>query len=91
MGELKDIIYNCKQATYLIEKKQIGKITLREKVQLHIHLYGCSVCKLFSKQSMMINNMIKQVFKSNTPQKIKLDDKFKMELQHKIENALNKN
>ena len=91
MGELRNIIYNCRQATYLIEKRQIGKITLREKMQLHVHLYGCSVCKLFNKQSMMINTMIKQVFKSNTPSKVKLDDKFKMELQHKIEEGLNKN
>jgi hypothetical protein len=91
MGELRNMIYNCRQATYLIEKQQIGKITLREKVQLQVHLYGCSVCKLFSKQSVIINSMVKQVFKSNTPPKLKLDDKFKMELQHKIEEGLNKN
>lgn len=91
MGELRNMIYNCRQATYLIEKRQIGKITLREKVQLQVHLYGCSVCKLFSKQSIMINAMIKQAFKNNTPPKLKLDDKFKNELQHKIEEGLNKN
>jgi len=91
MGEIRNMIYNCRQATFLIEKQQIGKITLREKVQLQVHLYGCSVCKLFNKQSLMINTMIRQVFKNNTPPKVKLDDKFKMELQHKIENALNKN
>ena len=91
MGELRNMIYNCRQATYLIEKRQIGKITLHEKVQLQVHLYGCSVCKLFSKQSMIINAMIKEVFKSNTQPKFQLDDKFKKQLQHKIENELNKN
>ena len=91
MGELRNMIYNCRQATYLIEKRQIGKITLREKVQLQVHLYGCSVCKLFSKQSVMINTVIKQVFKSNTPPTLKLDEKFKKQLQHKIQDELNKN
>ena len=91
MSELRNMIYNCRQATYLIEKQQIGKINLREKVQLQVHLYACSVCKLFSKQSVVINAMIKQAFKSNTPPKLQLDDKFKKELQHKIKEGLNKN
>ena len=90
MGELRNIIYNCKHATYLIEKKLIGKITLREKVQLHIHLYGCSVCKLFNKQSRMINGMIKHLLENHAPV-IKLGEEFKTDLQHKIEEALNKN
>ena len=91
MGELRNMIYNCRQATYLIEKKLIGKITFRERIQLQVHFYGCSVCKLFNKQSIMINGMIKQLLKSNNPPEIKLDDEFKIELQHKIENELNKN
>jgi hypothetical protein len=91
MGELRNMIYNCRQATYLIEKQQIGKINLREKVQLQVHLYGCSVCKLFNKQSIMINALVKQVFKNNTPPQITLDDTFKKQLQHKIEDELNKN
>ncbi|GAB2987928.1 hypothetical protein GCM10027049_30170 [Mucilaginibacter puniceus] len=91
MGELRNIIYNCKQATYLIEKQQIGKITLREKVQLHIHLYGCSICKLFNKQSSMINAMIKQLLNNTHSPEIKLEEGFKNDLQNKIEEELNKN
>jgi hypothetical protein len=91
MSKRRDIVYNCRQATFLIEKRLIGKITLREKIRLHIHLYGCSACKLFNKQSMMINAMIKQAFKSNTTPKIMLDDRFKKQLQYKIEEELNKN
>ncbi len=91
MGEIKNIIYNCREATFLIEKRLVGKITLREKVQLRIHLYGCSVCTLFNKQSRMINEMIKQLLKGDNPPEIKLDDNFKSQLQHKIEDELNKN
>ncbi len=61
MSELKNMIYNCRQATYLIEKQQIGKINLREKVQLQVHLYACSVCKLFSKQSVVVENTISSI------------------------------
>jgi hypothetical protein len=91
MGSLKKIIYNCKRATFLIEKKLIEGLTLRENLELHIHLYGCSVCRVFDKQSALINKMVQQLFKSSNDDKIHLDDTFKQELQHRIEEELNKN
>ena len=90
MSRLRDIVYNCKQATFLIEKKLIGKITLREKIRLHIHFYGCSVCKLFNKQSSMMNAMLKQLLIKNGQPDIKLDEDFKTDMQHRIEDELNK-
>jgi hypothetical protein len=91
MGPIKKIIYNCKRATFLIEKKLINRLTLREKVELHIHLYGCSVCRLFDKQSAIINNMVQQLFRSSNDAEVHLDDSFKQDLQHRIEEELNKN
>jgi hypothetical protein len=91
MSKLKDIQYNCKQATFLIEKKLIGKLTFREVIELRIHLAGCSVCKLFDKQSQVINAMVKQLFHSSTPPEIRLDDEYKKELHDLIEEELNKN
>jgi len=90
MSYLKKIIYNCKQATYLIEKKSITRLSFREAIELRIHLYGCSFCRLFSKQSQVINNMVKELFRSATQRNTKLDDIFKKELQEKIEEQLNK-
>ena len=90
MGALKKIIYNCKKATFLIDKKMIGHITFREHIELRIHLFGCSVCKLYGKQSRMINDMVQQLFRSSQPEQITLDDKFKKELQDRIEAELNK-
>jgi hypothetical protein len=91
MGPLKKIVYNCKQATFLIEKKLISKLTFRETIELRIHLYGCSVCRVFDKQSQMINTMVQQLFRSSDNPSIRLDDNFKQELQHRIEEELNKN
>jgi hypothetical protein len=90
MSRLRNIIYNCREATYLIEKKLVGKITLREKAQLHIHFYGCSVCKLFNKQSHLLNTMMKQLVINNELRDLKLDEEFKNKMQHRIEAELNK-
>jgi len=90
-SELKKIQYNCKKATFLIEKKQIGQITVREKLELQIHLAGCSVCRIFEQQSKIINRMVYDLFHEPKPNEhMKLDDKFKKELQHLIEEKLNK-
>jgi hypothetical protein len=91
MGQLKKIMHNCKQATFLIEKKMIGRLTFSEKIELRIHLIGCSFCRLYDKQSHMINNMVRQLFHSSMNPDIKLDENFKKELQERIEEELNKN
>ena len=88
---LKEIVYNCRKATYLIEKRQLGSITLREKLELQIHLAGCSVCKTFLKQSVLINKMVHDLFQSTSVKELKLDDQFKKELQERIEDQLDKN
>jgi hypothetical protein len=91
MSQLKKIQYNCKKATFLIEKKLISHITFREHIELRIHLLGCSVCRVYGKQSRIINDMVRQLFKSSMPGEVKLDDSFKKELQERIEIELNKN
>lgn len=88
--ELKKIAYNCKKATFLIEKQQIGRITLREKLELKIHLAGCSICLTFMKQSAMINLMARKMFYSDQHE-LYLDDAFKKQLQKRIEDQLDKN
>ncbi len=89
-AELKKIAYNCRKATFLIEKQQIGKITLREKMELKIHLTGCSICVTFMQQSAVINQMAKKLFYADY-RELKLDDQFKDQLQQRINNHLDKN
>lgn len=91
MGPLKKITHNCKRATYLIERKLISGLTLREKAELQIHLYGCSVCRIFEKQSRLINKMVQQLFESNNETTVHLEENFKQSLQLRIEEELNKN
>ena len=91
MGPLKKITHNCKKATFLIEKKLIGRITLREHIELRIHLFGCGVCRIYQKQTIKINEMVRQLFHGPMNKDTKLDDDFKKDLQERIEEELNKN
>ncbi|QEM13120.1 hypothetical protein [Mucilaginibacter rubeus] len=91
MSYLKKVIYNCKQATFLIEKKQLKRLSFREEIELRIHLAGCGMCVLYNKQSRIINNMVKQLFHDSLKNELKLDEDFKAELQAKIEEGLGNN
>ncbi|MFI5138517.1 MAG: hypothetical protein ACHQIM_11890 [Sphingobacteriales bacterium] len=91
MSHLKKIIYNCKQATYLIEKKSITGLSFREIIELRIHLFGCEFCRIYGKQSRVINTMVRELFHNSMQAGIRLDDDFKRDLQNRIEEELNKN
>lgn len=45
---------SCKQATDFISKKEEGKLSVKQILQLWLHLGVCSFCKLFYKQSKII-------------------------------------
>ncbi len=89
MNELKKIQYNCRKATYLIDKRMIGHISFRERIELRIHLAGCGVCRLYIKQSYIINAMIRQLLRRNAA--AGLDAGFKETLQQRINEQLDKN
>ena len=91
MSYLKKIIRNCKKATFLIDKRATDKLTLREIIELRIHLYGCSFCRLYKKQSRIINDMVQELFRNSMKTSVRLDADFKKELQERIEEELNKN
>lgn len=86
----KKIAYNCKHATYLIEKKQITQLSTRERFELKIHLAGCSVCRLFEKQSIFINKMVKQLVPPKYYLPRQLDRSFKDKIQNEINQYLGK-
>jgi len=91
MNPLKKIQYNCRQATFLIEKKQIKKLSFREVIELRIHQAGCSACRLYDSQSRLIQQMVQRLFLDSVQSSAShLDDSFKQELQERIEEELNK-
>jgi hypothetical protein len=90
MGYLKSIIHNCKKATFLIDKMEVGRISLREHIELRIHLIGCSFCRLYKKQSRAISEMVHQLFRSAIAGNQPLSDDFKRDLQERIDQELDK-
>jgi len=85
--EEKDMVDNCKKATFLIEKRQTGEITLKERLELEFHLKTCEMCSIFMKQSMVINQFVKKIFQPEK-HKMKLDEDFKEQLQKQIDQKL---
>jgi hypothetical protein len=83
MNKLEKIAYNCRKATLLIEKQQFGRLTVGERIELKMHLAGCSVCRLFQQQSITINKMISELY-NRKPDHGKLDNQFRQSLQDHI-------
>jgi hypothetical protein len=46
---------NCRQSTEWVIKKEHGKLSVRENLQLLSHLAICRFCRLFAYQSSFIN------------------------------------
>ncbi|RYU89449.1 hypothetical protein EWM62_14100 [Mucilaginibacter terrigena] len=90
MNKLTKILYNCRKATFMIEKRMVQPLSFQENIELRLHLVTCGVCRLYIKQSHKIDLMVKQILKSPPPANIRLDDDFKKELKQRIEKELNK-
>lgn len=58
---------SCKEATYLISKKEEGKLTLAERLKLSVHLAICSICRAFEKQSEFIGHHATRIDDTLTP------------------------
>jgi len=52
---------SCKKATYLVSKKEEGKLNWIESIQLRSHMAICNLCRLFEQQSNFIAKQAKQV------------------------------
>jgi hypothetical protein len=48
----------CKQATYLLLKKEEKPLSFKEEYALKFHMSICKLCKAFKKQSEMMNEAI---------------------------------
>jgi len=48
------LMISCKKATYLLSKKEEGKLTLLDKLRLRGHLTICSWCRRFEQQGLFI-------------------------------------
>jgi hypothetical protein len=90
MGWYKRVINNCKKATLLIEKRNTQGISPLEQVELRLHLMSCSVCRLYNKQSQLIDKIVRQSYQNSLEANVSLDEDIKRELNKLIDNELKK-
>jgi len=81
---------NCQRATFLIEKRQYSRLSIREWFFLRYHLSSCALCTLFSKQTLVINTLIQKLVKSTEGEPSTLDNKSKESIQSRINEEISK-
>jgi hypothetical protein len=86
----KGIIYNCKKATFLIDKKNLDGISPLQQIELRLHLMGCYVCRLYYSQSRIIDGMLRGLHTNYNKPEWGLDEEFKRRLQRNITKELKK-
>lgn len=61
MSEPNKIMISCREATSLEQMRREGKITFRSRMALWIHLLYCKFCRLFIKQSALLEKRTKEM------------------------------
>jgi len=72
---------SCEDATLLMTKKQLGKISFLKRVQLKMHLLSCKLCRRFKVQNEHIQKFWTDFEESNR----KLSSNKKEELESMIQ------
>lgn len=88
MGNSDEIMEKCKKATFLIEKSQFTSLSLWEFISLKRHLFNCALCTLYSKQTLVINAMIRDLFKEKIKPEVGLDPEIKEKMQTEINSQI---
>lgn len=69
------ILLTCQKATELVEKKQHKKTSLKENIQLKLHLWICKACAIYEKQSKIIQRFLQNISKKNLEEKLSEESK----------------
>lgn len=88
MRKKRKIANNCEKATFMIEKKKFGALSITENFELKIHLAGCEACRIFQRESNLIDIVAFNIFKKSADEELKLDEQYKKELQESIDGKL---
>jgi len=77
------ILLSCKQASELVEKKQDKRISVKERMQLNLHLWICRACAIYEKQSKALGMLLQKI--GSTPKKQALSEEAKQAILKKLE------
>lgn len=78
---------SCKKSTELVIQKEAGSLSASQRFQLFSHMAICSFCRLFAKQSSIIN---KAIHKNAYQKNVHLTDEEKDELINNVKSKIGK-
>ncbi len=80
------MMITCKEATFLISKKQQDKLNWFERLQLNLHLMMCKYCRRFAEQVSFITKAIASLKKKvmNQSAGVSLSDEKKQLIKKKL-------
>lgn len=73
---------SCKKASYIIEKREVSKISLWEKLSLKFHLMICALCRKYESDSKILGKILKSINKH--PHQTQLSPEEKNELKNSL-------
>jgi hypothetical protein len=74
---------SCREASELIDKKLLFRLSFKEKIQLRMHTSVCKACSRYQKQSQKLDHLIKEHLHRELETK-ESKDKGNKDLQNKI-------
>lgn len=75
---------SCKKATEIVEKKNVLKLSISEKLNLTYHLILCKTCRAYKKHSKMMDKLF-----SKTTEVDKLENpELKMNILNQLKNQI---
>ncbi len=78
---MKFFMLSCNEATFLMAKKEEGKLTFFERIKLLFHTSMCRFCRLFEKQTKQIREESRHIHAEEG-----LPDAVKVRMQQLINN-----
>lgn len=68
------LMLSCFRATELIEKRQLTKLGMFDLMRLHMHTMMCDACRMYEKQSKIINTALNTELSSDKSTSIVSDE-----------------
>lgn len=81
------LLLSCKEATLLIEKKQVYPLTCKENIRLFVHTKMCFVCNIYQYQSKIMEKAMSKWIQEADRQKATLCQNIKDHIIFRIKQA----
>lgn len=81
------LIFSCRKATALMDKRTTVQLSLKEKLQLKFHLSICKGCRAYEKQSVILQQFLTQYTQKTSLEEIEqlINNDLKIKVIEKIQ------